>query len=373
MKKINLEISKTLSLYMKGVAIIIISLHNIIHKLPNVPLENEFLFSQNGFNLFFSNSFFKHPFYYIFSFLGHYGVQVFIFLSAYTFYIKKESIINFSNKEFYKKRFYRIFAPVIIAIIIVSILNVVLRLYIQDSVSTKTIINSFLGTYIGGALHLLTVHPFLPKNTPGGIGPWWFISFILQFYLLLPFLLKIKYTQAKCLILIITGIVFNFIFTTYKPFNINVFYTVFGHFPEIIFAFYYAQNLRHKNIRPIILFTICLISAILTLYCNSNAYSWYLATLPATICFLSLLLLFKRISGKKTADIFIFIGKISIYIFLLNGMTRLFFIPAINKASEFTSAVLILIYLISTILISYVLYTLESFISTKTNLKKLFF
>ncbi len=365
MSLIDLNISKQTSLFLKGLAILIISLHNIIHKLPNLPIENEFSFSNKGAILFFTDSFFKEPFYFVLSFLGHYGVQIFIFLSAYAFYIKKKSIFNVSKKTFFRKRFFRISTALIIAIIAVSFLNVIIKLFIYDSIPIRTILNGFIGTYIGGFLHLLAIQPFLPKGTPGGLGPWWFISFIIQFYLLLPYLLKINYTKTKCIILIIVSIFINFIITKYKLVNFNIFYTVLGHFPEIIFAFYYAKFIRHKKVNFILLTLFFLISTLIVLYCNSNAYLWYFANIPSIFCLLSLFLLFQKIVPKRGTTFLLFIGRISVFIFLLNGITRDFFINYMSKSSKIVSIILILIYLIATISISYILYELEKIFKKK--------
>lgn len=365
MNNINLKIPKQTSFLLKGVAIMVISLHNIIHKLPNIPFENEFSYSNNGANLFFSELFLRNPIYFVFSFLGHYGVQIFIFISAYAFYLKKDDILNHPKITFYKNRFLRILIPVILSVIIVSILNVILRLYLKDSMPFRTIINSFLGTYIGGALHLLGIHPFLPKGTPGGLGPWWFISFIIQFYILLPFLVKIKYTQFKFIALITSSIFLNFILTNYKLVNFNIFKTVLGHFPEIFIGFYFAKNLTLKKFSPTMLFSATIIFTLLTLYSNCNSYFWYFATTTSTLGFIFLILLFQEYTSIKITSAFVYIGKISIYIFLLNGITREFFLPFLNKSSGISSVVIILTYLASTIALSSGLETLESFVRKK--------
>ena len=70
---------------LKGFAIICICLHNFFHYLPPSPGENEFYFSLNHINNFFSQIS-ETPAEFvnlIFSYLGHYGVQIFIFISGY--------------------------------------------------------------------------------------------------------------------------------------------------------------------------------------------------------------------------------------------------------------------------------------------------
>ena len=70
---------------LKGFAILCIVFHNFFHHLDPSPGENEFLFSPNTVHGFFSligeqpSEFINI----IFSYLGHFGVQIFILLSGY--------------------------------------------------------------------------------------------------------------------------------------------------------------------------------------------------------------------------------------------------------------------------------------------------
>ena len=67
----------------KGIAILLIVLHNFMHKLSSAK-EMEFSFSEHGFDNFLlamqQTPYFSTT---LLSYFGHYGVQIFIFLSAY--------------------------------------------------------------------------------------------------------------------------------------------------------------------------------------------------------------------------------------------------------------------------------------------------
>ena len=78
---------------LRGIAIIGIFLHNYLHWLGPMVKENEYQFhTHNAERFWFILS---HPdqnlLYHLFSFFGHYGVPVFVFLSGYGLYLKYES------------------------------------------------------------------------------------------------------------------------------------------------------------------------------------------------------------------------------------------------------------------------------------------
>ncbi len=68
---------------MKGLAIICIVLHNYCHLLPSAAKENEFHFSEEN-NLYFYTHIISSDFIIqFFSYWGHLGVPIFIFLTGY--------------------------------------------------------------------------------------------------------------------------------------------------------------------------------------------------------------------------------------------------------------------------------------------------
>ena len=73
---------------MRTIAILSIVVHNFAHKLPGAAVENEFAFNiENSIN--FSNKVLSSDFLiHIFSFWGHLGVPIFVFLSAYGISLK---------------------------------------------------------------------------------------------------------------------------------------------------------------------------------------------------------------------------------------------------------------------------------------------
>ena len=78
---------------MRGIAILAIVLHNFAHWLRPMVKENEYAFAQHNADRLMTEL--LHPSAvlpaHLLSFFGHYGVPVFIFLSAYGLVMKYES------------------------------------------------------------------------------------------------------------------------------------------------------------------------------------------------------------------------------------------------------------------------------------------
>ncbi len=108
------------TLQFKGIAIVMIVFHNFFHLVRSTPHENEFHFSIRNSHIFW-NTIIGSPEEFIrccFSFLGHYGVQIFIFLSAYGL-TKKFMASQQPYLGFIKSRFLKIYPVFFLAIIFI--------------------------------------------------------------------------------------------------------------------------------------------------------------------------------------------------------------------------------------------------------------
>ena len=177
----------------KGMAILLIVLHNFYHVLPQAPIENEFFFNIENTNYYlksvidsFSPISITSLFTDFFSFFGHYGVALFIFLSGYGLTIKYSSK-EFSNIEkihFIWKRILR-FWKVIIPLIRRSVLGKMIK-YGNGLWETQT-------DHIGEYLSIITfTQTLIPGKEFVVSGPWWFFGAILQLYIIYIFLLHKK-------------------------------------------------------------------------------------------------------------------------------------------------------------------------------------
>ncbi len=174
---------------------------------------------------------------------------------------------------------------------------------------------------------LIFIANFIPGQLYAINGPWWFVSLIVQFYIIFPFMLYIyrKYNYFG----LITLSLLSLILTAYlQPVtNILIPGTVLTHIPELSLGIFLALQKEFS----INYFTIL---TILIIFCLSNLYSpfFYFGYLSALII---LLIIFKFIVSKfnkKMTKYTLFIGTISMYIFYINGFMRA---PWINFAKSY--------------------------------------
>ena len=261
----------------KGVAILMIVAHNFMKHFP-APKGNEFLFHPERFSDLL-NILLNEPENVIrvsLSFFGHFGVQVFIFLSAYGL-TKKYSSQNLIFSQFFLRRIFKIYPTFLLAVFA--------WLLIVGWVTG--------GLGAAGPLKLLDMHIeglmfkfifFIPRLPFSPVGPWWFIPFIFQFYFIFPFLLKLFYSRGSSILFFISVVSILISMKLQGGIgDINFYYTIFGHLPEVCLGIYLAKKDGAGLPFPLIL-----IFASLIIYFLGNLYEifWYVSH----ISFLAILL-----------------------------------------------------------------------------------
>jgi peptidoglycan/LPS O-acetylase OafA/YrhL len=162
---------------LKGIAIAAIVFHNFFHVLGPVH-ENEFTFDAARFPVFLHTvvqpSMAIQAF---FSFFGHYGVQVFIFLSAYglakSHWDDESPWFSFMWSRI--KKLYPMFLLVVLFWALLAAIHEGPIWVIRDAGP-------------GLLLVLAGISNLVPGMGLPVIGPWWFIPFIMQCYAIFPLL-----------------------------------------------------------------------------------------------------------------------------------------------------------------------------------------
>lgn len=352
----------------KGMAILMIATHNFMHLFPR-PKESEFYFDSDRFfdllNFLLIEP--ENIIRALLSFFGHFGVQIFIFLSAYGL-TKKYSTQKLIYWPFIWQRILRVYPAFILAILAWLIVDGwILGGREYGLLGPLKVLYWNLEDLI---LKLLLLSNFLGDNALSLVGPWWFIPFIFQFYFLFPFLLGL-YSRWGISILIILSIstIMLSIITQGKIGSFNIYYSILGHFPEFCLGIYLARNDNAAIKVPLLV----IISAFL-IYFLGNVYEifWYVNH----ISFLILLLaLFSYLTTKIKKDnvmikIFLFLGALSMPIFLVNGFLRE---PFIWWAREYNSwlltIILCLISLLASVVAAFFLSKIESWLMSKKIVK----
>jgi peptidoglycan/LPS O-acetylase OafA/YrhL len=308
------ELDKKDTAILKGLAISAIVLHNFFHVVIPVH-ENEFTFDPSRFPVFLQ--YLVRPstsIQSLFAFYGHFGVQIFIFLSAYglakTHWEHSESWSSFIWSRV--KKFYPMFG---LAVLFWALLA---SLQVGPIALAKM-------TGLEVMLMLAGVSTIIPGMGLPPIGPWWFIPFIMQFYAMWLLLRKltVKFGWPALLVLsVICFVISYFANPILAHWSINLNWTPIGCMRVICFGIIAARY-------PIRLNAYLAIPAFAIMILGSKYQSIsYLCSLAIVI--FSLWLYGRMRSLLRGFHSLEKIGDYSLAIFLFNGIVR---VPFASLAS----------------------------------------
>lgn len=344
-------ITKEDTLILKAIGIILIALHNYYRWVKPITGENEFGMS-GGYAINSYQTILNNPLEVInvfFNFLGHYGVQIFIFISAYGLtkvYLSK----SIEWRLFVRKRFLKLYPTILLA----TFAMVIFHVAGHGNLPSKKMLFDF-------AAQLSLLSTVLPGKALVAVGPWWFYSMIFQFYLIFSGLLWIykKYKGQGLIILSIVFYVFVIIVNPMlRPLKLNLLQTVFGHIPEFCFGIWVASR---KDFRINIL--VYLIALLVFAFGNYFRPIWHFSHLAAIVVILPpVQYLIEKIKLNDFMNkIVSFIGLVSVYIFAVHGFLRWDFVGLANflnhPIAEFLVGIMFLIFSIG---MAWLLYTTEN-------------
>ena len=341
-----MKLSLTDTNSMKGVAITFIVWHNLIHWL--IPLkENEFTF-----NIDYTKLFWEHIkdldsslWMDIFSFLGWYGVPVFLFVSGYGLvrkYEDNQKNIGFKDFTYYhaKKLFTLMALPYLLFLVLVF--------YFEQTVN-----------YIPAVFQITMLSNLYPPFINPGI--YWFWGLMLQLYICyyVFFYKKKNINLLYFNILSIVTMVFFIIFAD-NPFLMQftsdgsrylsyLRHNFIGWILPFTFGIFYARfnwNIITTTLWKNIL--ILVVGVLLLVLANFNVYTWLLSPVLAII----IAIVFNSLIGniKVFNKILIFLGRISAFLFAIHPLVRYVYVRTINS----TDFIWIAIYFIFSVIIAIV-------------------
>jgi peptidoglycan/LPS O-acetylase OafA/YrhL len=296
----------------KGIAIVMIMMHNFLHWLPPQIGENEHNFDLKRVEIF-GQILIDTP-QYIFqsliSFWGHYGVQIFIFLSAYGLSKRyaKEGIVYWS---FLRVRVTKVYLPFLFSLIVWFGYSILMHESLYGAIASVQ--RHSLELFY----KLTLVSNFIPGELYTISGPWWFLSFIVQVYVVFPFVKRLfeAYGIKALIALSLGSLVLAGFLAPYLKISLAA--TVLVHIPELALGIYMASRTNFSLSYGVIGFVI-----LVFVVSNFDGSVWYLGFVSALIVQLIVLQgILRRMRGVMT-DLAAYIGSISIYIFYINGFMR---------------------------------------------------
>lgn len=345
---------------MKGIAILMIAMHNFMHLFP-FPKENEFDFSfdrtASMVELLLTEP--ENSIRVLLSYFGHYGVAIFIFLSAYGL-TKKYTKQPLYYRKFIINRIIKVYPAFIIAILMWATLQ---GIYSYGIFGPFKVLGMHFESLI---LKLSLISNFIPNGALEPIGPWWFIPFIFQFYFSFPLLLKFyDKWQTTGLItlaafcLTITGTLGGILF------DVNLYYTILPYMPIFALGIYLAkkdESGESINIsRPIVLLILFIF-----ILGNINQHIWLLSNISFIILFLITMNVVIPKIKNNIRKALLFTGQISMGLFLVNGFLRFPIIHwAVDKDNWLYTILLCLVSLGASYVCAVILHFIEKHVSAK--------
>ncbi|QUB92485.1 acyltransferase [Prevotella denticola] len=347
-------LTKTECNALRGLAIIGIFLHNYCHWLRPVVKENEYQYFQHNADWFWSalqgpwNELF---FFHVLSFFGHYGVPVFLFLSAYGLTMKYEGTADNTGIRqvqgglpllgFVKYHWLKLFRMMIVGFVAFTMLDAVTpaphTYTVMDIIAQMGLFNNVL--------------PMPDKII--WPGPYWFFGLMIQLYIVYRlFLYRRHWAWTVALIAVCTAIQ---LFCDPEGEALNRWrYNFVGGMLPFGSGLLYARYMRPWSTATHI--ATFLVSMLFILPMSLNYLTWYfvpLAICTAAVSFVKILGRLEIAVNKQATpltDILSWTGGISAALFVCHPITRKIFIP-ISRSGDYWTG--LLLYIISSLCLAW--------------------
>jgi len=300
MQQNNIYILPKQTLFFKGVAILCILLHNFFHLISPVTYQNEMRLVHHNVFMFMKDFSFAESINAFFSFLGFYGVYLFIFLSGYGL---TKSFLRHNTKGG-----------------ILFIIRHIAKIYILFLVSAGLfIVIRWPDIKYAALLRSLSLTDnYFPERLFNVNGPWWFFSLIIQLYLFfLPMFWIIKKDLSNIIFIFFSYIIIAIYWSKYAGAVTMLYANAIGHLPEFCLGILIALGenkfliLQHRSFNLAVLF----ISLVVVIAAQFSTYVFIFSFVASVTLALS----FFKLIGWQENRFLEYTGKISPYLFGFNG------------------------------------------------------
>lgn len=309
-QKTDISISRDCGYVMRGLAIVMIALHNFCHLIPHVAPENEFRFFATRVARFevFRGDITMHIFD-ILSFFGWYGVPVFMFLTGYGLVMKYErDKTPLKPGGFIGHNYLKLFFLMLPAVVVLVISFFTLDVHYGTLENVSPVLEAFLQ---------LTMLPdlFVPWWSPQP-GVFWYFGLTMEFYIIYAFFIHGKRSWWMwALVALSLGLQF---ITNPGTMDMEwIRHNATGWMTVLAFGIIYGRTLQVD--KRIIIATV---AASLLLFWPSmlNSYSWQFSILAAVVIIIAAAKVSMLIPGWRS--FWIWIGRLSPYLFVAHPVTR---------------------------------------------------
>lgn len=347
---------------LRGLAIIGIFLHNYCHWLGPIVKENEYQYFQHNvdwLNQVMVSMDLNLPVH-LLSFFGHYGVPVFLFLSAYGLVMKYEAKPHLSTEQqtrmysisgkkltgsinwreplhFIRYHYLKLFKMMIVGFVAFTMLDLITP-----------------GSHHYAALDIVAMlgmfNNVLPN--PDNIiwpGPYWFFGLMLQLYIVYRLLLHRRSSWLAVLLVAVCWLLQMLCAPDGDALN-RVRYNFMGGMLPFAAGLLFARHGRALSRAQ--WGAVALVSAVAVWLFSFNFQLWLWA--PLMVC--ALCVAFVKLLPQRLTDALAWVGGISAALFVLHPITRKIFIPVSRHGDVYTG---LLLYIVASVAIAYFYHSLQ--------------
>lgn len=324
---------------LRCIAIVSIMLHNFCHWLPGAAPENEFSFSLEHYESFWESVVSMDFLIQIFSFFGHLGVPVFVFMTGYGLAQKYDRIEHLEWKSFLFNHWKKLFIPLVEGTLIYLLVMFVIEGHLICSVSRIIVQCSMLLNFIS-PMHLLPM-------------PYWYLGMTMQLYII--YLLFVHRRSLTALLLLtIASVIFMACLVGYPQVVVVSKFNFVGWLAPLCMGIAYSRYQAKVHVEKGVWLTgISCMSLILVLLCGFNYYAWLL--IPLFIVILAVgTVKYIPVSFAQRMD---YIGKNSLYFLIVHPISRELIMPFVPNFGGYIS---LLLYLLTTLFVVYTFLKIKS-------------
>lgn len=338
-------------LALRGIAIIGIFFHNFCHWITEAYQENEFGFLEENNTLFWESVVGPDFLIHIFSFWGHLGVPVFVFLSGYGLSLKYESL-SISCHDFLYSQYKKLFVPLLIGTFIYVIV-----ICIGNGSWDKPIHNLLLQV-----LMLLNIFPHPGQNISP--VPYWYFGFTMQLYILYRLMVYKRSTLYLLLLTIICGVCMAL--TESHPTILEYMkYNFMGWLLPFLMGVLVARHPMKPHFickrGPWLL--VGIVATLTTIFFSLFFQLWLIMPALVVLCAISLV----KVIPAYIQVLLNYVGRYTMFIFTIHPITRAIIFPQIYSKGIYTS---LLIYTLATLLLVCMTVMAQSFIKQQYQRRK---
>lgn len=317
---------------LRCLAIVSIMLHNFCHWLPGAVPENEFSFSLDHYETFWESVVSMDFLIQIFSFFGHLGVPVFVFLTGYGLAQKYERIEHLEWKPFLFNHWKKLFIPLVVGTLVYLVVMFVMEGHLVCSVSRIIVQCSMLLNFIS-PMHLLPM-------------PYWYLGMTMQLYII--YLLFVHRRPLTVLLLLtIMSLIFMACCVDFPRAVVVSKFNSVGWLAPFLMGIAYSRYQTKVHVeRELKMVGVLCISLFLVLLCGFNYYAWLLIPLFIVILAVGIVKYIPVLLQQKMD----YIGRNSLYFLIVHPITRELIIPLVPNLGGYIS---ILLYILTTFLVVY--------------------